>query len=185
MYILTDVDDTVLEFGDSFQKWAEDRGHVPRGRVRNIGDIATVFDMETDDGIVEDYFHAAAFGEMTPEPDALDVLPRLHKLGVKFVAITACSDHPNVIAKRTRNLEEAFGFKWEAVHCTGVHRPKVTLLNAYKPSVWVEDNPIHAVVGAELGHQTFLLDRPYNQSLIHPKVSRITDWYEIERRITV
>lgn len=184
-FILTDVDDTVLEFAKCFQEWSAKHGHFADDTIRSSGCIGSTFGLsdEATWDLIEKFYQDAAFGEITPEPCALEVIPRLHKAGYEFVAITACSDEPHVVEKRRKNLRDAFGFNWYHVHCTGVRQSKEKFLWTYEPSLWVEDNAGHAAHGADIGHHAVLLDRDYNRDFKHQKVTRVADWREIEERI--
>jgi hypothetical protein len=184
-YLLADIDDTVLEFAKCFQDWAVARGHPANGNVRENGDIGRVFGIDDQAcwNLIEEFYADPSFGELTPEPDALEILPVLHEFGCEFVAITACDDSPQVVEKRRRNLRNAFGFEWQEVHCTGLGNGKETFLKSYEPTVFVEDNFKHAVAGSAIGHQSFLLDRPYNRELNHPHVIRVKGWHDIARSL--
>lgn len=179
--ILTDIDDTILRFGDGFQAWAEAKGLTAVARLRDSASIQECFNISraTTDDLVIEYSLSHSFRELEPEPCALVILPELHTMGYDFVAISSCVDGPVVTEHRIHNLEEVFGFEFKAIHLTGLLKPKVDFLKSYEASYWVEDNAGHAVVGAEMGHKTFLLDRTYNASLQHPLVTRVKDWHEI------
>ena len=177
--ILTDIDDTILKFGDGFQEWAEAKGLKATKRLVDSLSIQECFNIsrDTTDDLVIEYSLSDAFRVLKPEPCALTVLPILNAMGYEFVAISSCVDGPVVTEHRIHNIEEVFGFSFKAVHLTGLLKPKVDILKSYEPSYWVEDNAGHAVVGADLGHTTFLLNRTYNRNIdVGPKVRRVNDW---------
>lgn len=174
-YILTDVDDTVLKFADIFQEWLETRGIVYPDRLRDnprhssdIGELIHHF-IENPDLI----------GNLPPEEDAIKVLPTLYENGWKFVAITAVPDNRDIVEARKENLEKVFGFKWENVHCVGLGGDKTETLKRYPQSIWVEDNHKNALVGASVGHKSFLLNRPSNSKYADDSITRIENWHEI------
>lgn len=182
--ILTDIDDTILLFADTFQKWAvEEKGFTLTQSIRDGGSIQDAIGCHRDhvDELVVEFSNDPHwFSTIPPEPDAKDVLPILYDMGYQFVAISSCVDGPTVTARRRKNLEEAFGIPWLEVHCTGLLQPKRAYLEVFEPTWWVEDNSTHAMVGAELGHTTFLLDRAYNRDIeasMNPK--RIKNWYDV------
>lgn len=184
--ILTDIDDTILKFGDGFQDWAEAKGLKSSARLVDSLSIQECFNIsrETTDDLVIEYSLSEHFRVLKPEPCALTVLPTLHAMGYEFVAISSCVDGPVVTEHRIHNLEEVFGFSFKAVHLTGLLKPKVDILKSYDPAYWVEDNAGHAVVGADLGHTTFLLNRTYNRHIdVGPKVRRVTDWKAVREVI--
>lgn len=183
--ILTDVDGTVLNMDTAFERFMAEQGYPALSRMREHYSIARAFGITEHDAshAVREFFRHPLMATLDPEPCAAKVLPDLYRDGWRFVAITAAPNDPKVIAARRSNLEEAFGFEWDAVHCVGLHGEKRTTLLAYKPSVWVEDHFINGVVGAETGHRVFLLDRPYSRDRSHPEVIRVPDWHAIAASI--
>ena len=183
--ILTDIDDTLLKFGDAFQEWAESKGYQSNGtRVRECCSIQDVFnfDRETVTKLVVEFSNDKdLMSNLIPEKDALAVIPVLYKMGYQFVAISACVEVTEI---RRKSLEDAFGIPWLDVHCTGLEQPKHEVLSSYDTSWWVEDNITHALAGAEIGHRTFLLDRPYNQTILPVgNPIRVNSWHYIFEHI--
>jgi hypothetical protein len=183
--ILTDIDDTVLQFGPAFEKWAVDqKGYTLQTTIRDGGSIEASLGCHRDDVdslVIEFSTNPTYFGAIPPEVDALAVIPVLHRMGYQFAAISSCVDGPEVTECRRRNLEEAFGFKWLDVHCVGLLAPKEPTLRQYDPSWWVEDNAKNAYLGDQIGHKSFLLDRPYNRvNFDTPNaVSFVNSWHDV------
>jgi len=183
-YILTDIDDTILKFADAFQDWLEKHGYHNKGRIRDGYTIEKALGCspeEADKLIIkfsEDEDHMPF---LQPEPDAAEVIPVLHDMGYKFVAISACVNSDSTIRSRHTNLKNVFGnVHWHDVHCVGLHQPKINHLKMYKNTWWVEDNAKHALRGAEIGHHTFLLDRAYNSHIdIKDNPHRVKSWHDI------
>lgn len=179
--ILTDVDDTCLDFANEFERYAEGRGWKMYGRLRDIYSLEAFFGLPRDEAVALLHEFIQDRGHDQPaEPCAKTVIPELHAAGYEFVAITACGLDPVFRARRVRNLETAFGFRFDDVHVVNLRSPKSPILAMYDEAIWVEDHFGHAVAGAELGHRTFLIDRPYNRGQHHPLVTRVTDWHEIQ-----
>lgn len=181
--ILTDVDDTILECADVLQQFLEGHGYFSEERLKDHHDIPKLFNISMERTLeLVSWFHRS--GLMTclqPEASAAVVLPELYRAGYRFVAITACLDEPEVVSNRRWNLREAFGFEWEAIHCLGLRQCKKDALNSYPASIWVDDLGRHAAAGAEAGHRSFLIDRPYNRIDNHPDVVRVTNWNELAK----
>lgn len=182
--ILTDVDETVLDFTTPFESWVQAKGWSISGKMRDVYDLTKLLqtDLETAIGLVGE-FHTDApeFGLLEPEPCAKVVLPRLYERGYRFVAITACVDTPEVRETRLTNLKAAFGFEFEDCHCVGLRTDKAAVLERYGRSIWVEDNPKHANDGARLGHRSFLLPQGYNSTaVLDSGVIRVQNWHELE-----
>lgn len=179
--IITDIDDTILNFADGFQEWVEAKGHKTHGQLRDLCSIQELLDCgrESVDDLVIEFSLSESFRYLKPEVCALRALPLLNSMGYDFVAISSCVDGPVVAEHRVHNIEEVFGFEFKAIHLTGLMKPKVDFLKSYDPSFWVEDNGGHAIIGAEMGHKTFLLNRSYNEGTDHPDITRVNSWNEI------
>lgn len=185
--LLTDIDDTILDFARPFQMWAKSKGYAFDGCMREMtGGIPALLDIsrfEADRLVTEFILESDEFAMLPPEPCAEKVLPELHRAGFEFVAITATINNTDVWRRRRQNLVSAFGFPFKEVRLTGLGECKGSALRGYDPTVWVEDNFGHAVTGAEIGHDSYVLTRGYNVDLEHPKVTRLTGWYEIADRL--
>lgn len=178
--ILTDVDDTCLEFARPFQDYVEANGVPTYGQLREMYSLETFMRLTREAAIEHLAGFASANGDRYPaEECARTVLPQLHADGYRFVAVTACGLDPVFRLKRVRNLERQFGFRFDDVHVVDLGAGKAEILAEYEPAIWVEDHFGHAVVGAELGHRTFLMDRVYNRDKEHPLVTRVRDWHEL------
>lgn len=180
--ILTDVDETVLKFAEPFQDWmVAEKGFRPIHRLRDHYSVELVFGVTALEArqLMAEFSDTEIMLNQPPEPCALAVLPKLYAEGYRFVAITACGTDPDFQAKRRRTLEQTFGFPWEAVHVVELRGSKRDFLKAYDPAVWVEDHYEHAVDGAALGHDTYLIHRDYNWENDHPEVTRVSDWWEL------
>lgn len=66
---------------------------------------------------------------------------------------------------------------------TGLTKQQAVVL--FKLTEVVDDGPHHAEMFASKPHieRVFLLDRPYNQEVDHPKIIRVSGWDEITSRI--
>lgn len=183
---LVDLDDTVLNFGDAMQAFLLAKGYQIAERMRDHHNIPKLFNFSIEQTIdlISEFHRSPMMAQLEPEPSAVRVLPELYRQGFRFVAISACLNEPDIVRRREQNLEAAFGFRFNAVHCLGLTFDKSEALRGYEPSIWVEDMAEHAATGASLGHRAFLLDRPYNRDLHHPTVARVDDWYDIARQIS-
>lgn len=180
--VLTDIDETVLNFTEPFEKWLVEKGWTLRGQMRDNYDLTQLLDCDIDTvmRLVEE-FHTLApeFETLEPEPCASVILPRLKAAGYRFIAISAAVDSEHVRQRRWRNLNNAFGFDWDDCICVGLRQSKARVLEQYEPALWIDDHFKHASDGAEIGHRTFMPTRGYNVGLSHPLVTRVVDWKEI------
>lgn len=182
--LIHDIDDTILLCADAMQHYfATEHGLITDQRLRDHHDIPKLFsiDVPTTLDLIAQFQRSSHLVRMAPEACALTVLPDLYRAGYRFIAISASLRETS--ERRKQHLEATFGIPWEAVHCIGLTLCKREALEAYPSGVWVDDLPRHAVAGAELGHRSFLIDRPYNTDHHHPAVTRVLDWHEIARHL--
>lgn len=184
--ILTDVDDTVLRFVDPFQDWVAGKGFYVSNRWRETYNIADMIGLSSREDITAliNGFVRESNGRQPPEECAAEVIPRLRKKGYRFIAITACGEDPTFRIQRAENLAEAFGFEWDDLHMVPQLGCKRKHLERYEGAVWVEDNWGHAVAGADIGHDTFIVTRPHNAAFNDPRITRVTCWRQIEQHLS-
>lgn len=184
--LIVDVDDTILQCADTFQKFIGANFGLYSGEyLRNHHDIPKLFgvSIEKTMEIISAFHRSHLMANLPPLPCAADVLPDLYEAGYSFVAITACLDEPLTIERRKANLWAAFGFPWEAIHCIGLKPSKRSMLEQYPSSYWVDDLYHHAEAGHEVGHKSFLIDKPYNRHSDHPEITRVVDWHQIAEKL--
>jgi hypothetical protein len=184
--ILVDIDETVLNFTDPFEKWLVGRGWELKEKMRDVYDLTRLLNVNIDRALeVVHEFHTSeeAFTMLSPEPCAAVVLPKLYQDGYRFIAISAAVATQEVQDIRSENLKNAFGFEFDDVICTGLRGDKEHILSMHAPAIWVEDNFKHAVSGGQLGHRTFMITRGYNVGKDHPKVTRVADWHDIQKAL--
>lgn len=183
--IITDVDDTILNYVTPFREWMSKKGYEPVIPIGTFYDLAKVYDLEEDKALslIDEFTHSEEFENLKPEPCARLILPDLYVEGYRFVAITAVTNTPEIQKRRMSNLESAFGFQFEDCICTGLRQPKTPHLHKYrgKSEFWIEDNLHHAIDGAKMGHKTYLLDKTYNQCDQNHNFKRIKNWHDIEK----
>lgn len=185
-YILTDLDNTLLDFAPHFEEWAESQGYkITRGVINQTYDFQDAFEEDVSDvgALLRPFFLCDHTMSNFPAlADTVEPIQRLREQGFEFVGITACEPIAGLSRLRHQNLKNLFGFDFEEVFVTGYELPKATVLKNYGPSYWVEDNLKHAVEGAVLGHEVFLIDQCYNQCVEGP-FKRVKNWLEIEAAI--
>lgn len=179
-YILTDVDNTILNFSDAFQSWLNRQGLTGTGSIAETNSICDYLGCERSrtEELIREFSESPEMTWLEPEPHAVDVIRYLHDKGWEFVAITACHDHHETRFHRRNNLYRVFGFDL-SLHVTGLNGCKRGVLSSYRPTYWVEDHYENALLGAEVGHTSFVMDRPYNQG-DDARLHRVKDWRAIE-----
>ncbi len=164
--ILCDVDNTILEYEDTYGCSA----------IRNNGGGFAEFNQSLD------------FANLPPCKHAEKVLPKLvNDFGYRIVLITACGIDFDVYSKRLDNLHNVFGGIFHSVHFLPLGADKSLVFKNYHTTIVVDDTPVHTDSAWKLGHTTFLIDRPHNQTVEHSTfafVFRAFDWYDIYERLT-
>lgn len=182
--LITDLDNSVLDFQPHFEDWAEAKGHrIKRGVINITYELEHMFIDEVNiPELMTEFFACDETMSSFPALDnSVEPIRRLRQQGYEFVAITACEPRSGLAQVRHQNLKNLFGFDFEEVYVTGYDVPKSEVLKTFEPTFWVEDNLKHAHEGAELGHTVFLIDRDYNRH--DDSFIRVKDWLEIEERI--
>jgi hypothetical protein len=184
--ILVDIDSTVLDFPGAFARWVSQRV-TPRKSIResvNFVDFLGVEEEVADQHMVQ-FIASDEFERIEPLACAGEVLPRLHREGYRFVAISAVEPVGDNLARRTRNLREAFGFDFEEVHLSGywTGHGKGPYLSRFEPTIWVEDHVGNAHVGAQHGHHAVLLNHFHNRHEDAGSVTRVDDWHDIANEL--
>lgn len=182
--IITDLDDTLLQFSSAFTKWmTATQGIVPTMPCEDARTVEELFGISMTDALpfITEFFRTPEFTMIAPFDCAANIIPDLRRDGYKFVAITACEASPEIEQARRHNLREAFGFDFDEVHLTGLFVPsgKDPYLKRYDSTIFVEDNEEHALSGANIGHTALLLPRKRNEHFSHDKVVRINDWHDV------
>lgn len=182
--ILTDIDDTILCWGDGFVDYMEHSGFdVTNGRT----DLNTWIDAEKyirNENHIEKFNESKWFAQLKPIAEAVEVLPRLKAAGWTFVAISMVNKNPKVLANRYKNVEKYFPDIFDSIIHTGFFpHAKVPYLNMFRPTYWVEDSMTNAIDGSKCGHNSILLHKTYNENLEHKGVTKVKSWLDIEKII--
>ncbi len=120
------------------------------------------------------------FSRLKALPGAREALLAAHAQGRILSIITACSTAPRVIAQRKQNLRDAFGDIFNEIHTVDMGASKRELLSSFSNVSWIEDKAENALLGAELGHPSYLLrashNAKYEDTLAHPLLTWVDGW---------
>lgn len=193
--ILLDCDDVLLDWIGGFREYASARLKRPvtgdpsswhMGEWLGTSD-AVAFEL------IEEFNASPAFGNLGPVDGAVDVVKRWVALlaplsGIRLHVVTSCSSSSAVVSMRRTNLERVFGKDaFDSIHCLDLGQSKAKVLQAWpEGTIWIEDNYKNAVMGAELGHLTYIRRGPHNaeyQELHDPRLSWFSTWHELEEYI--
>lgn len=180
--IVTDVDGVLLNWVDSFEEFAAERGFEKYGDEHYS--LTGCYEMSRREERMYTKWHneSVRLYHLSPMRDAVKFVRRLHEWhGYVLHCVTALDPHPYVQKAREQNLKNLFGPAIERVILTGSHENKRATLEEYRDSncVWVEDKPSNADLGVELGLDTLLMDQSYNRKYNNEKVQRVGTWSEI------
>lgn len=185
MLFLTDVDGVLLNWMAGFEAFIRAKGIPVSDDEPQEWDLEAWFKEKVDiRALVQEFNHSPAFAELPCYPDAL--------MGLRFlcgthqhriVAITSCSDLPQVWQRRQDNLVQHFGEVFDQLICLPLGESKLKHLKRFEPTWWIEDKPEGALAGHEAGHRSMLITRPWNVSFFHPDIRKHDDWHEIAERI--
>ena len=126
---------------------------------------------------------SAAIRKLPPLRDAMKYVKKLHEEhGYIFHAITSLSNDQYAQHLRTKNLRELFGdtaFEKYVYLDTGADKDEELL--PYKDSgcMWVEDKPENALVGLEMGLDSYLINHHHNADFHNDDVTNVDNWKEI------
>lgn len=128
---------------------------------------------------------SCAFGNLRAKDGAVDILTAVRGFGYETAVITSSSVAPLSVARRALNCDALFGGLVSRLHIVPLGETKEHVLRSYpEGSLWFEDNPRNAIIGAEAGHRAFLVDMPNNEDFeAPPPVTRVRDLREALRII--
>ena len=184
--ILTDADGVLLDWGTTFEAWMNAEGWKIEGRNEASYGLENRFGISRKraDDLVTAFNKSDYMEHLTPWRDAVPYVKRLGDHGYKFVVITSMGSDERAKELRWKNLRNLFGHVFDALHTLDMHQSKSDILSAYGEAIWIEDHPHNANDGLVHGHETYLMDAPYNRiDEVHDEVIRVKDWQELYNHI--
>lgn len=185
--ILTDCDGVILDWETHFHKWMRSKGYDKLN--------ANTYDIhEQYPGMVkaEAKAHIREFNEsawmccLMPFRDATIGISQLVEAGYVFDVITSLSSDPYAKKLRQQNLNTHFGeTPWNRLECLDTGADKHSALEPYRDSGlwWIEDKPENAVVGADMGLRSIIIDHAHNREESDPRIQRAANWAEVVKII--
>jgi len=182
-FFLVDIDDVSLNWIDSFKQAHRGYQFEPeypttwllQGWIFQNGEPIS---QEKVLELISSFNHSLHFQSLPSYPGALEMLERIKSLDYHIIAITSCTSDPIVEAYRHQNIEKEFPNLISRVICLPLGMSKKETLGRFKKSFFLDDNTQHVRDALELGHQAYLMTRPWNASdrIIH----RIHDFKDLE-----
>jgi len=188
--ILVDADGVLLNWEYAFEIWMEQHGfeQIPGGNLDY--DIGKRYGISREQTVrlIKMFNESAAIGFIPPLRDAMHYVEKLHREhGYVFHCITSVSIDPNAIKLREMNLRKLFGKTvFQKIVCLDTGADKDAALFPYRDTGcwWIEDKPQNAVVGAELGLNSLLMEHGHNMNYYHDHVRTVKNWEEVYRIVT-
>ena len=185
--ILTDIDGVCLDWEQDFNKWMTAKGHTliepDAYKVHERFNI-TLNEAKTS---VRVFNESAKIMFLKPFRDSVHYIKRLHeKHGFVFHAVTSLTNDPAAQELRKINLQRYFGnTAFVNFVYTDTGGDKNEVLEQYRNSnyYWIEDKPINAELGLEMGLRSILMQHPYNISFANSKITVVKNWQEIYKLI--
>jgi FMN phosphatase YigB (HAD superfamily) len=122
-------------------------------------------DSQLADVMTKDFNQSSEFSDLPVLPGAVEALCDIHRRGVTIICVTSTVAGALTGDLRKKNLAKHFGSAIGEIHLLNVDQCKRAVLSQWRDSghIWVEDLPKNAIVGAELGLRSILIDAPYNR----------------------
>lgn len=184
--ILTDCDGVLLDWERSFHNWMQAKGH---DKVREaVYDVGAAFGLEAGraKNYVKEFNESAWMGFLPALRDARSGVANLVENGYRFVCITSLSLDPMARRLRWMNLNDIFGRNvFLDLICLDTGADKDEALAPYKDSglFWLEDKSENAVLGADLGLRSLIVDHAHNAELNDKRIVRLHKWSHISEYI--
>ena len=184
--ILTDCDGVLVDWLFGFKEFMANKGYTeqdPTGYA--VWKRYGLLNKDKGREICEEFNNSAAIAYLTPNLDAIKYVRKLHEEGGYVLrVITSLSLNKYAYKARLQNLHDLFGESViDELVCLDTGADKDEALEPYRGTdcVWVEDKVQNAVLGDELGLNSFLIDLPHNRHLEYP--NRVNGWEDIYHSI--
>lgn len=194
--ILTDIDECVVRYHESFEIWVRNNPVL----LRRLGvwmppensHLHLKQDMEewleVDNSkvsiLIDLFARSESFRNIPPGWESDIYIPLLSERGFKFVAITSAGSSSIIKESRIQNLETYFPDMFTAVHCIDWEDSKENYLKLYQPTWWIEDRIPNAEMGLKYCHKPFIIDNTHNHGKLPEGMKRVTSWKGIYECIT-
>ena len=184
--ILTDCDGVLVDWLFGFKEFMAERGYVEQNPTGySVWKRYGFVNKEKGDDLVREFNNSAAIAYLTPQYDAVKYVRKLYEEGGYVLrVITSLSLNKYAYKARLQNLHDLFGEEViDELVCLDTGADKDEALEPYRESdcVWVEDKVQNAVLGDELGLNSFLIDLPHNRHIEYP--NRVSGWEDIYHSI--
>jgi len=182
--IVTDVDGVLLNWGYAFDVWMKQEGYNKASDEWKHYCVSEQYGIPLADAKRQiNYFNQSAMvGFIPPLRDAIQYVRKLHEEhGYIFHTVTSLHKNPEAQKLRIKNLKKLFGETVFAKHTIlGCGDDKDEALEQYRDTgyIWVEDKVENAIVGANVGMESVVMEHGFNMNDEGPFVLK-KNWKEI------
>ena len=183
--ILVDCDGVLVDWLHSFSMWMEEHGYKELSTPNECYDIHTTYGITKEKAreLVKYFNESATMCCLPPLRDSVKYVKKIHEeLGYVFHCITSLSLDRHAGQLRKLNLDNLFGKTvFDKLVCLDTGADKDDELLPYKDSgcMWVEDKPENALVGLEMGLDSYLINHHHNADFHNDDVTKVDNWKEI------
>ena len=180
--IAIDCDGVLLKWEQGFDAWMEYQGFPKMASDHYEMHMNYHMNKGQMEVLIKVFNESAWMKDLNPIEGAVENVKKIAELGYKFHVITSQTLDIKANQLREQNLKEVFGDVFYKIECldTGANKDEA-LSKLPEGTIWIEDKPANAELGAEMGLVALLLDLPhnsmYNES--NSSVQRVKDWTEI------
>lgn len=179
--IATDCDGVLLKWEQGFDAWMKFQGFPKFANDHYEMHMNYHMNQGQCEVLIKIFNESAWMKDLAPIDGAVENVKKIVDLGYKFHVITSQTLDEKANQLREQNLKEVFGDVFYKIECldTGANKDEA-LSRLPVGTIWIEDKPANAELGAELELVSLLLDHPHN--LVYytsNSVQRVKDWSEI------
>jgi len=185
--ILTDCDGVLLDWETAYHAWMESKGY-DRVTGNQFYEVERIYGMAKKEAkrLICEFNNSAWMCCLDPFRDAQSVVKQLVAEGYQFVCITSLSLDPYAKRLRVENLERVFGKRaFLDVVCldTGADKNQALEIYAGTNVFWIEDKTENAILGADLGLRSVLIQHNHNQDCDDDRIIKAKNWAQIREVI--
>lgn len=175
----------MLDWSFAFDVWMSEQGYLRLPNTDQFFEQTQRYGISEQEAFtcVQRFNESGSVGYLPAYKDSVEYVTRLAQLGYRFEVISSLHIDRYAQHLRARNLVHLFGDVFDYINCSldFTQGKKYILEQRYANSgyYWLEDRPMHAQAGAEVGLRACLFDHPYNQNCKLPRVSNWKEFYHL------
>jgi hypothetical protein len=181
--ILCDVDGVVLDFLSKLPEFLAKKCFdnttaiqaYAYGEFMSLAEITGLPEAQAR-ALIEDYNSSEYIKYLNPYKDAIAVV-NLLKNDYDFIAVTAIGKSQKCADNRMHNLNFWYPDAFTGIHVVDIGENKKDILEAYTPTIFVDDSPNYCKEGIEAGHYTIRLVRDRRPDTV--ATMHANDWFDV------